>query len=188
MTERKPVSKRLRYEILRRDNHTCRYCGATAPDTTITVDHVVPVALGGSNEPANLVAACVDCNAGKTSTSPDDPLVEQVAADAIRWARAMDAVIARRREDRDIRRLRQDSFAEVWDAWTDTQGRTFPRSADWRTTIDKFMELGLDIADFDELVDVAMTTKARVEPWKYFCGCCWRRLDDIQREIRQELS
>ena len=26
------VSKRLRYEILRRDNHTCRYCGASAPD------------------------------------------------------------------------------------------------------------------------------------------------------------
>ncbi|AWN05089.1 HNH endonuclease [Gordonia phage Easley] len=37
------VSKRLRYEILRRDNHTCRYCGATAPDVPLTVDHVVPV-------------------------------------------------------------------------------------------------------------------------------------------------
>lgn len=24
------VSKRLRFEILRRDNHACRYCGATA--------------------------------------------------------------------------------------------------------------------------------------------------------------
>ena len=39
------LSKRLRYEILRRDNHTCRYCGASAPDVTLTVDHVVPCLL-----------------------------------------------------------------------------------------------------------------------------------------------
>lgn len=34
------VSKRLRYEILRRGNHTCRYCGASAPDVPLRVDHV----------------------------------------------------------------------------------------------------------------------------------------------------
>ena len=39
-----PISKRLRYEILHRDNHACRYCGASAPDAVITIDHVVPVA------------------------------------------------------------------------------------------------------------------------------------------------
>lgn len=25
------VSKRLRHEVMRRDNHTCRYCGGGAP-------------------------------------------------------------------------------------------------------------------------------------------------------------
>src|SRR5438045_4098958 len=64
------ISKRLRYEILRRDNHACRYCGATAPDTPLTVDHVVPTALGGGDDPTNLVTACADCNGGKTSTTP----------------------------------------------------------------------------------------------------------------------
>lgn len=34
-----PVSKRLRYEVLRRDSHTCRYCGGAAPDVKLTVDH-----------------------------------------------------------------------------------------------------------------------------------------------------
>ncbi|MGW6578921.1 HNH endonuclease [Streptomyces globisporus] len=62
------VSKRLRYEILRRDKHACRYCGATAPDVPLRVDHVIPVALGGSDAPENLVAACEPCNSGKTST------------------------------------------------------------------------------------------------------------------------
>lgn len=62
------VSKRLRYEILRRDRFTCRYCGASAPDAPMRVDHVTPVALGGTDHPSNLVAACEPCNSGKTST------------------------------------------------------------------------------------------------------------------------
>src|SRR4051812_40636672 len=65
------VSKRLRYEILRRDNHACRYCGATAPDVKLNVDHVIPQSLGGSDKPDNLVPPCADCNAGKTSSLPN---------------------------------------------------------------------------------------------------------------------
>ena len=33
------VSKRLRYEILRRDNFACHYCGAAAPDVKLNADH-----------------------------------------------------------------------------------------------------------------------------------------------------
>src|SRR5690242_2374425 len=83
------IPKRLRYEILRRDNHACRYCGAAAPDVKLTVDHVVPVALGGTDEPSNLVTACEPCNTGKSASTPDAPVVDDVAADALRWSRAM---------------------------------------------------------------------------------------------------
>lgn len=83
------VTKRLRFEVLRRDNHTCRYCGAAAPDVELHVDHVVPGALGGSDDPSNLVASCRDCNSGKASTSPDETTVEDVSADAIRWSKAI---------------------------------------------------------------------------------------------------
>jgi hypothetical protein len=83
------VSKRLRYEILRRDNHTCRYCGASAPDVKLTVDHVTPAALGGTDDATNLVTACGGCNAGKSSSAPDTPLVADVEQDALRWRRAM---------------------------------------------------------------------------------------------------
>jgi hypothetical protein len=92
------VSKRLRYEILRRDNHACRYCGATAPDVKLNVDHVIPQALGGSNAPTNLVASCVDCNAGKTSSMPNAMPVADVDQDTFRQAAAakQDAEQARR--------------------------------------------------------------------------------------------
>jgi 5-methylcytosine-specific restriction endonuclease McrA len=65
------VSKRLRYEILRRDNHTCKYCGATAPTVPLRVDHVTPVALGGTDTPDNLVTSCEPCNSGKSSSTVD---------------------------------------------------------------------------------------------------------------------
>lgn len=83
-----PVSKRLRYEILRRDNHACRYCGATAPDVKLNVDHVIPQALGGTDTPDNLVTACADCNAGKTSSMPDALTVADVDQDTFRRSAA----------------------------------------------------------------------------------------------------
>ena len=46
------VSRRLRFEILRRDNYTCCYCGAKSPDVTLAVDHVLPVTLGDIHEEA----------------------------------------------------------------------------------------------------------------------------------------
>lgn len=79
------VSKRLRYEVLRRDKQTCQYCGARAPQTPLTVDHVVPRTLGGSDQPDNLVAACFDCNAGKSSSRPDDALTHAVSAADHDW-------------------------------------------------------------------------------------------------------
>lgn len=60
---RRPV--RLRFDVLARDRYTCRYCGRKAPDVELVVDHIVPVVKGGTNEPANLVTACEDCNSGK---------------------------------------------------------------------------------------------------------------------------
>lgn len=80
------VSKRLRYEILRRDNHACRYCGATAPGVKLNVDHVIPTSLGGSDKPDNLVSACADCNGGKTSSMPNAMPVEDVNQETLRQA------------------------------------------------------------------------------------------------------
>lgn len=61
----RPISKKLRFEMLRRDESTCRYCGRSAPDVELHVDHVVPRAKGGLTISENLVTACADCNLGK---------------------------------------------------------------------------------------------------------------------------
>lgn len=59
------IPTRFRFEVLERDEFTCQYCGAKAPDVVLHVDHVIPQSAGGSSEADNLVTACQDCNLGK---------------------------------------------------------------------------------------------------------------------------
>ena len=65
MAKRKPISKKLRFEVFKRDSFTCQYCGKSAPDVVLHVDHIKPVKEGGTNDITNLVTACADCNLGK---------------------------------------------------------------------------------------------------------------------------
>lgn len=62
---RKPMSKKTRFEVFKRDSFTCQYCGAKAPDVILNVDHIHPVAEGGTDDLLNLVTACYECNSGK---------------------------------------------------------------------------------------------------------------------------
>jgi 5-methylcytosine-specific restriction endonuclease McrA len=55
-----PVNRR---EVLRRDNHTCQYCGSTKH---LTLDHVIPRSKGGQHTWDNVVTACEKCNSTKS--------------------------------------------------------------------------------------------------------------------------
>lgn len=51
--------------ILRLQDYTCLCCGKREPDITLTVDHVIPVSLGGPSWAWNLQALCLSCNTSK---------------------------------------------------------------------------------------------------------------------------
>ena len=65
MAERKGLSKKIRFEVFKRDSFRCQYCGRSAPDVILEVDHIIPVAEGGENDILNLITSCRDCNRGK---------------------------------------------------------------------------------------------------------------------------
>lgn len=69
--KRKTINKGLRFDIFKRDGFTCQYCGQKPPDVVLQVDHVTPVALGGSNDEMNLVTCCELCNQGKKAKRLD---------------------------------------------------------------------------------------------------------------------
>lgn len=63
--ERRAIAAGLRFSVLSRDGFACVYCGAAATMTVLHVDHISPVAEGGTNAPDNLATACEACNLGK---------------------------------------------------------------------------------------------------------------------------
>jgi hypothetical protein len=58
------ISTRARTTIYRRDGYACVDCGQDDV-RLLVIDHRVPVALGGSNDPENLRTLCRPCNAAK---------------------------------------------------------------------------------------------------------------------------
>ena len=82
--------------LAHRDGWNCFYCEWTLDFGTVTREHLVPVAHGGSDHAGNIVLACVKCN----SDMGNLPLIEKLRRrDAVRqegetktWAAAWVAV------------------------------------------------------------------------------------------------
>lgn len=65
--QRALVTPKIRFEVLKRDNFTCQYCGAHGEGVVLEVDHIIPISKGGTSDMGNLITACFDCNRGKGS-------------------------------------------------------------------------------------------------------------------------
>lgn len=181
------VSRRLRFEILARDGHTCRYCGAAAPDVKLTVDHVIPVALGGGDEPNNLVTACADCNSGKSSMSPGAQVVEDVDAAAMLFGKAMERAAEIRTIHRQIVNDQVARFEHYWTGWyyDGNKDDHAPRDQDWEQSVRRFMSLGLEIEDLIALAQEAFDAVGYGYVWKSFCRRSWDEIKDRQELARR---
>lgn len=71
--ERRRVTDKLRYQILRRDGFRCQLCGASQADgVRLHVDHIIPVSKGGTSDVENLRTLCDRCNLGKSDQMEDE--------------------------------------------------------------------------------------------------------------------
>ena len=66
------IPKKMRVEIYQRDSFTCQFCQKKFDANDLTIDHLVPLALGGLDEMINYVTCCRRCNTRKA----DMPLEE----------------------------------------------------------------------------------------------------------------
>jgi 5-methylcytosine-specific restriction endonuclease McrA len=74
------IPEEIRQQILEKSNYRCGYC--QAPQTLLyaklQIDHIIPLAAGGNNNPDNLWASCDPCNAHKSQkTQANDPITKQ---------------------------------------------------------------------------------------------------------------
>lgn len=67
----KPAKRlRVRNRLLKRAKCRCAYCARPLTILTMTIDHVIPKALGGTGAQHNLRCACWDCNQAKADKPP----------------------------------------------------------------------------------------------------------------------
>lgn len=121
---REPISKKTRFEVFKRDRFTCQYCGASAPDVVLEIDHIIPVSKGGKNDVMNLVTSCKDCNRGKTNRQLSDNTViqkQKKQLDDIQMRREQIEMMVKWREE-----LAYESELEV-----DSIDSIFYRDTDW---------------------------------------------------------
>lgn len=65
---RETIPLNVRWKILKKDNYTCVKCGqspAKNNNVELEIDHILPVAKGGTNDIENLQTLCRNCNQGK---------------------------------------------------------------------------------------------------------------------------
>lgn len=72
---RMSLSKKIRFEIFKRDGFKCTYCGQNPPQVVLEIDHIIPKSAGGKDEIVNLTTSCFDCNRGKSDRAIDFKIV-----------------------------------------------------------------------------------------------------------------
>lgn len=172
---RESLSKKLRFDVFKRDGFACVYCGTHPSEAVILeVDHVHPVIEGGTNEIDNLVTACFDCNRGKgkhlLSTVPQS-LEEKAMQTAEREAqiRAYYEILEAKKQRKDDELW---SIADIYIQRYGDDGIQRSRLASIRTFLDR-----LDYYEVLEAMELATNKMYSKAPaFNYFCGICWRKI------------
>ena len=173
--KRKSLSKKIRFEVFKRDGFRCAYCGQSPPSVVLEVDHIEPVSKGGTDDLSNLITSCFDCNRGKTDiplSKIPSKLVEniEVLKEKESQLKEYSKLIAaiKRRERRDIEavtKIFKNNFEghTLTDNFKNGSLLKFLKKLPRHEVEDSMNAACLRIQDMDDAI-------------KYFCGICWNKI------------
>lgn len=175
--KRKPISKKTRFEVFKRDNFTCQYCSAKPPKVPLEIDHLLPVCKKGTNHIDNLITACFDCNRGKAGnelTSIPKTVLEKSEGKkiALQQYKEYQKILALEKVqiDIDIDSV-QYVYSTIFNGWEFTDK--------FRISVKKFIvSLGVEIVI--EAMETACNKMYHEDKaLSYFCGICWNKIREL---------
>lgn len=164
------MTKKLRFEVFKRDGFCCGYCGRRPPDVVLEVDHITPVCKGGKDKLSNLLTSCFDCNRGKAGT-PIDKKTHQEAAKVLKEKR--DQLRAYNRLIEAIEHAQEEQVNRVEEVFRDYGNASLRPNS--RRSVKRFISK-LGTVKVIEAAEMAFGGKKQREPddaFKYMCGICW---------------
>ena len=174
-TKRKGISKKVRFEIFKRDGFKCCYCGETPPSVTLEVDHIEPVSKGGSNDMNNLVTACFSCNRGKTNIQLDK--LPATLVENMEILKAQEEQLKEYRKFvKKIQRREKKDIEDVAKIYSEAVSE-YVLSAHFKNNSLKQFLKKLPKHEVEEAMEFA-TTKIEdsSKMINYFCGICWTKI------------
>lgn len=177
------ISVRTRFEVFKRDDFTCRYCGRSTPSVVLEVDHVVPSCDGGTDDLINLVTSCWECNRGKagiplsavlTGEDPHDRAI--LLLERERQLREYNAVLA------ELRDRKESAAWDLWRYWqNDDSADSMPRrDLSWFIHVLGDCPAEVIRGFMDMAIHRGATQDLR---WVKACVRNWRQERDIAKEL-----
>lgn len=168
---RKSLSKKMRFDVFKRDGFQCQYCGSTPPAVVLEVDHIHPVSKGGKNRIDNLISSCFECNRGKAAgvlTVAPQTVIDKAAV----IAEKMEQLRAFERLQRAKRKAEEKSIDQVEEAFCDYYDG-FHFANNFRESIRRILQhmMVYEVIDAMHLACKKMDNKESA--LRYCCGICW---------------
>lgn len=169
------VSKKIRFEVFKRDSFTCQYCGSKPPQSVLECDHINPKSKGGSNNIDNLITSCFDCNRGKSNNELTN--IPRKLSDKAEILKEKELQLSEYNKMIKAKRDRIDD--ETWEViWVMSPDAESYNRSDFKS-ISTFIErLGLEevLSSADSTVNKGIYNKKY--EFKYFCGVCWNKIKE----------
>ena len=180
------ISKKIRFEIFKRDGFTCQYCGKHPPEVTLEVDHINPKSKKGTDDINNLITACFDCNRGKSnikltripSSLNDNIEVLKERENQYAEYNKILCKIDRRvnAEILEVTKLYENSFSNwiINETFKQTTLKKFIEKLGVREVLDAMNISCIKFKGSKQFYQTGIS--ANEAAIKYFCGICWNKI------------
>ena len=177
MAKRKPLSKKIRFEVFKRDSFICQYCGRKTPEVILEIDHIVSVKDGGDNALTNLLTVCFDCNRGKGSEK-----IDKICRDDIsilnEEAKLKEEQLKEYYKYKGILKARETrTVNQLVNIWSDLNGNVWGLTDKGKSTLRRFLK-HLDKYEIEDAMEISTKIDDIDRRYKYFCGVCWHKIKE----------
>jgi hypothetical protein len=163
------ISPKTRFEVFKRDNFTCRYCGRKTPQVVLEVDHIIPVSKGGTDDMDNLVTSCWECNRGKGAALltdiPNEPSLHDKTILILERELQLAEYNEVKRRQREREDAQIDELLDYWDELANGHARRFPEPHMLR-----YFLRYIPVEDIKDAMEIAMAKRGDWHGVKYLIG------------------
>lgn len=173
------VSKKIRFEVFKRDGFRCAYCGQEPPMVILEVDHIEPKSKGGKDDINNYITACFDCNRGKRNI-PLDKITPQLQQNLEVLKEKEDQLKEYRKFAAKIEKRIQVDIEEI-DSIYNEQYKKWDFSDQFKNvSLRRFLQLLPKHLIIESLyIAIAKWPCDENKVIPYFCAICWNKIKGV---------